>query len=1564
MLARLLHLAGAALPQDVIGATADNVHGHWEPVWINDRNAELLAAMGSSWKDWSRLDPDSLPAEERQNYVADVRGFLRSGYPAAGLILVKEPRLCRLFLLFAQALAAEDIRPLVVIPWRHPLEVATSLRKRDGMSLREGVLLWLRHCLDAERTSRGLARSFISYESVLTDWRAEFDRMARQLGIAWPAGDALADSLPQAIDLQARHNVWSEADLAASGFACGMALTVMECFARLAADPADAAAMADLDEVGARFDELTELTYPAHRDLTHARAELAGSLEQAQAEQQRLTARNAELERNLGAIYDLQHSVSGLNQKAEQLVADLRARLADTEAALARTRAEHERLTAEAAAAHRQELQRRDRQDCDRAQVHGRAVADLQADHERRVAELTAAHQQELAGQRAEMQGSLDEETARGHQYLLALSDTQAYVEVLKQDLDRIRDSWSWTFSAPVRVAGRSTRAARPMAAQGVRMLWHHLPVTPERKQSLKARVFSSSLGQKLLGQTAAYQAWQQMRRLPVPGRMPAPRAARGAAMGKPGSIGTVSADTGQVVVDTTDHFVGKRVQVAPESVSARVICFYLPQFHAIPQNDEWWGKGFTEWTNVRPAQPMFPGHYQPHEPLDELGHYDLTDIDTQRRQIALARLYGIGGFCFYWYWFDGQRLLERPVRQWLDNPDLDFPFCICWANENWTRRWDGKDAEILMGQNHSPEDDLAFIADLAPYLRDPRYIRIDGRPLVLVYRPQLLPDAAATAARWRDWCRDNGIGRIYLAYTQSFESVDPAQYGFDAAVEFPPNNASPTILTERVPGLDPQFEGIVYDWNSYVDRSRAYPPVGYHLFRSVCPGWDNTARRKKGGAIFLNNTPGEYSVWLSNALTRTAHEARSLDERIIFCNAWNEWAEGAHLEPDTRSGYAYLEATRDVITSGTPPRHVTLIGHDAHPHGAQLLLLNLARSYSAAGLRVTMLLLGDGPLIDDYAVATDRVIRLPDPVADPDQALALLRAIRYEHTEPAIANTTVSGAAVPLLKQAGYRVVSLVHEMTSVYAQMNLAAPMSALTDHADRVVFPARLVREQFEASLGRAVEQAVIRPQGLYLRAAPGDANSRATLRTRLGLAPDSVVVLGVGYIDHRKGADLFVRAIRAMRDRGIAAQGVWIGHWDGEFIGTVRQLARDLGIADAIHLPGRVTDPQAFYGGADLFLLTSREDPYPSVVLEAMAAELPVVMFAGTTGTEDLARRGLAVAVPAEDAAAMAQAAVALIRDPEARRAMTGPAAEMVARETGFADYAFDLLALAGRPLPRISVIVPSYNYERYIADRLHSVLAQDMPILEIIVLDDCSTDRSADIIRDIVARSDAPIHFVPNEVNSGNVFRQWRKGLDMARGDYVWIAEADDLAAPDFLSTTMRGFEDPRVVLSYCESAQIDGEGNPLAGDYRYYTDPTGTGRWDRNFIAPGSEEIALGLSVRNTIPNASAVVMKTDVLRDVFACHGDEIAGLRFAGDWAVYLHMAERGAVAFCALPRNLHRRHGSSVTISNFNHRQLDEIAAMQALATRLAEVPAGQRAKATDYLNELWQRFGQTA
>jgi len=397
--------------------------------------------------------------------------------------------------------------------------------------------------------------------------------------------------------------------------------------------------------------------------------------------------------------------------------------------------------------------------------------------------------------------------------------------------------------------------------------------------------------------------------------------------------------------------YVEHSIEPLPDPLPATLVAFYLPQFHAIPENDAWWGKGFTEWRNVARALPQFEGHAQPRLPGD-LGFYDLRSPQVMRDQARLAREYGIGAFCFYFYWFGGKTLLEAPLQQWLEDSSIDLPFCLCWANENWSRRWDGRADDILIAQSHSAEEDLAFIAHVAPYLRDPRYVRIDGKPLLLVYRPGLLPDPGATADRWRKWCRENGVGEIHLAYTQAFERPDPRSLGFDAAVEFPPNLSTPANITAQQRLLSPEYSGDVLDWRELADDYRRRTLPAYQLFPGVNCGWDNEPRRPGRGRTFLYASPRRYRAWLGDTIaSRLA--AVPASERYVFLNAWNEWAEGAVLEPDSRLGHAWLQATREALRhaaargAARSPGKPCAVIHAWHPE----LLPELLRAVGESGV-------------------------------------------------------------------------------------------------------------------------------------------------------------------------------------------------------------------------------------------------------------------------------------------------------------------------------------------------------------------------------------------------------------------------------------------------------------------------------------------------------------------------------------------------------------------------------------------------------------------------------------
>jgi GT2 family glycosyltransferase len=334
----------------------------------------------------------------------------------------------------------------------------------------------------------------------------------------------------------------------------------------------------------------------------------------------------------------------------------------------------------------------------------------------------------------------------------------------------------------------------------------------------------------------------------------------------------------------------------------ARLIAFYLPQFHPIPENDEWWGTGFTEWTNVAAAVPQFDGHYQPHVPAD-LGFYDLRLPEARAAQAALAARHGIEAFCYWHYWFHGERLLERPFAEVLESGEPDFPFCLAWANESWSRRWLGDDQEILRKQSYSPEDDARHARWLADAFADPRYVRVNGRPLFLVYRPHDLPDPHRTLDVLRAECEGRGQPRPYLLGIDAHcTHLDCRTLGFDGTLDFEPQlGVVPEIGAD---GLK------VHDYAATRAKMKAMPKP-WPLTPCVYVNWDNTPRRKQN-AIVLERP----SVEAFESALREAVDSVSLappDERLVFVNAWNEWAEGNHLEPDRRHGLADLEAVTRV---------------------------------------------------------------------------------------------------------------------------------------------------------------------------------------------------------------------------------------------------------------------------------------------------------------------------------------------------------------------------------------------------------------------------------------------------------------------------------------------------------------------------------------------------------------------------------------------------------------------------------------------------------------------------
>ncbi|HLP81281.1 MAG TPA: glycoside hydrolase family 99-like domain-containing protein [Nitrosomonas sp.] len=366
-------------------------------------------------------------------------------------------------------------------------------------------------------------------------------------------------------------------------------------------------------------------------------------------------------------------------------------------------------------------------------------------------------------------------------------------------------------------------------------------------------------------------------------------------------------------------------------------IAMFFPQFHAIPENDRWWGRGFTDWENVKSGEPQFSGHYQPRVPANRL-YYDQSSKEILRWQIELAKRHGIFGFCHYHYWFDGKQLLETPTNLVLEDPSLDLPFCLSWANETWSRRWDGRDSHILIQQTHPPTEESwrRHYGYLIRAWKDPRAIKVDGKPVFVIYRPQNIEKIDDMLKYWRCLAEKDGLPGLYFIFQKTYDLPNRSQLnGFDALFHFQPFEAvySPNYNAASIK-KSPLFRLVRRLPERYQDflrslHAKMVTNLTFHNYDSIWeqivelradrslttyPGafvdWDNTARYKRRATVFKGASPARFKFWFSKLL-KTMPE-RQLPENFIFINAWNEWSEGAYLEPDERFGLQYLESIRD----------------------------------------------------------------------------------------------------------------------------------------------------------------------------------------------------------------------------------------------------------------------------------------------------------------------------------------------------------------------------------------------------------------------------------------------------------------------------------------------------------------------------------------------------------------------------------------------------------------------------------------------------------------------------
>lgn len=361
-----------------------------------------------------------------------------------------------------------------------------------------------------------------------------------------------------------------------------------------------------------------------------------------------------------------------------------------------------------------------------------------------------------------------------------------------------------------------------------------------------------------------------------------------------------------------------------------KLLAYYLPQFYPTPYNDKWWGKGTTEWRNVSKGMPQYVGHYQPRFP-GELGYYDLRLIENIERQVELAKKSGIYGFCFYYYWFDGTRLLDKPVDMFVESK-IEFPFCFCWANENWSKQWFGTSDEPLIVQSKTSESYKKFIESIEVYIKDSRYMTVNHKKVLVIYRPKSIPDTANTLKYWRDYIKNKTGYELYIiaAMNDTYESYRESDFlsvGFDAISEFclgPQRKYFSDIKNNKKFVCD-EFLGNVYDYRDFVVNKKYFSESLPKLYRAITPMWDNSARKVNKGIILDGSTPELYRMWLEDIMmeTKVNKERNKIDDNLIFINAWNEWSEGAYLEPDLKYGYGYLNATLQAMINLRDKKYV-----------------------------------------------------------------------------------------------------------------------------------------------------------------------------------------------------------------------------------------------------------------------------------------------------------------------------------------------------------------------------------------------------------------------------------------------------------------------------------------------------------------------------------------------------------------------------------------------------------------------------------------------------------------
>jgi glycosyltransferase involved in cell wall biosynthesis len=1008
-------------------------------------------------------------------------------------------------------------------------------------------------------------------------------------------------------------------------------------------------------------------------------------------------------------------------------------------------------------------------------------------------------------------------------------------------------------------------------------------------------------------------------------------------------------------------------IRTHPPRSEVRNFAFYLPQFHEIKENDHWWGKGFTEWTNVRKSTALFDGHYQPHEPLND-NYYDLSEIAAMEEQAKLAKLFGIDAFVMYYYWFNGKKLLEKPFENLMENPEVAFPFMICWANESWTRRWDGKQGEILIEQKYQDNFAREFIIDVSRHFDNPNYQTINGRPILLVYRPEEIPNIVRVTSEWRSYVKDLGYTDLYLIAVQSFAKINADNFGFDASSNFAPNNMG------LVPAQQNLFEGNLFEFNDLI-RYDQIKTSSYPVFSCVTPSWDNTARRGSKGTVVLGGSPDKFRDWLYRESNNAKKAFSCPDERIVFINAWNEWAEGSHLEPDKKFGYQWLHSVadckeeiywgnfsaeklaRELIENqeyifedpeleNQKSCKLILVIHDLHRNGAQINGMNMLKEFLGKGINVQVIALTGGPLFDDFKDLFKNNLIIVNGLSPQEFGLKI-ESLKSNGYNCAIINSVASGQIADLLSQHGIDIVSLVHEFPETIKDYQLVEAATKVASYSKFVVFPSEYVHDQFSRMV-KVKNKVKILPQGLYnLESQRIWPEWQATkLIQELDWGKGSPIVIGVGFGDLRKGIDLFCKAAEEL------------DHLNFLWVGDVN--TGQLEIEDALRRPPKnlrivkfQNEISKYLQIADLLLITSRKDPYPSTVLEALGRGMPVIVFKDCTGLEDLMGELKLPVVEPANPSVLSEAIDVTLSDEsiEKKEFRSG----FIREHMNFRNYCSKLLSLHSLNQKTVATIVPSYNYENFLLARLNQIESQNYTVDQIIFFDDASTDASFVKGRDFLHLSKSQVFIEKNAINSGSPFSNWSKLIAKSDSDYTWIAETDDIASIDFLNSLVSQ-EVEIAGLSYCNSAQVDNDGQIISSDFSQYLKRISRRDYRKSYYFDGEKEIIDCLSIQNTIPNISAVLFQTAHLKKHIESIQKTSLNLKTAMDWYLYIKILEETSVYYSCLTLNAQRRHNTSVIATSSKELMLSEILQIQKYVASRYKLPLDVIDASNDFIQSI--------